>query len=127
MLLDEMYPPSLAHKLRADGHDVVAVLDLDVGLASRSDADVLAWAARNERCVVTENVRDFARLASITPHAGIVFVSPRRFPRTAAGLARLGPALGDLLVDSRLPVPGRVLWIDAPSSTPAADRGAASG
>lgn len=111
MLFDEMYPPSLAHKLRANGHDVVAVLDLEVGLASRSDADVLAWAVRHERCVVTENVRDFARLASTTPHAGIVFVALRRFPRTAAGLARLGTALGDLLVDSRLPAPGGVLWI----------------
>jgi len=42
VLLDEMYPPALAQKLRADGHDVLTVLDLEVGLASRSAADVLA-------------------------------------------------------------------------------------
>lgn len=113
VLLDEMYPPSLAQKLRADGHDVLAVLDLEVGLASRSDADVLAWATRHQRCVVTENIRDFARLASVTPHAGIVFVSPRRFPRTATGMAKLSTALGQLIVDTGLPAPGTVHWIDA--------------
>jgi hypothetical protein len=61
VLLDEMYPPALAKRLRDKGYDVLAVLDVEVGLASRSDDDVLAWAARNNRCVVTENIRDFAR------------------------------------------------------------------
>jgi predicted nuclease of predicted toxin-antitoxin system len=55
-----MYPPSLAQRLRDKGHDVVAVLDVAVGLASRSDDDVLAWAARNNRCVVTETVSDWS-------------------------------------------------------------------
>ncbi|HET8683929.1 MAG TPA: DUF5615 family PIN-like protein [Micromonosporaceae bacterium] len=44
ILLDEMYPPWLAQRLRDNGHDVLAVLDVEVGLASRSD-DELAWAA----------------------------------------------------------------------------------
>jgi predicted nuclease of predicted toxin-antitoxin system len=56
-LLDEMYPSSLAQRLRAAGHDVLAVVDVQVGLGSRFDDDVLAWAARNDRCLVTENVR----------------------------------------------------------------------
>jgi hypothetical protein len=114
LLLDEMYPPSLAQKLRADGHDVVAALDVEVGLASRSDDDVLAWAARNDRCVVTENVRDFARLASGMPHAGIVFVSPQRFPRTRNGLPRIGAALNELLAAKGLPPAGGVIWLSAP-------------
>ena len=42
LLLDEMYPPSLSLWLREAGHDVVAVLGVEVGLASRSDDDVLA-------------------------------------------------------------------------------------
>jgi hypothetical protein len=42
VLLDEMYPPALAQRLRDKGHDVLAVLDVEVGLASRSDDDVLA-------------------------------------------------------------------------------------
>lgn len=56
LLLDEMYPPALAQQLRASGHDVVAVLDIEVGLAAKTDDDVLAWAARNGRCVATDGV-----------------------------------------------------------------------
>ncbi len=90
VLLDEMYPPALAKRLRDAGHNVVAVLDVEVGLTSRSDEDVLAWAARTNRCVVTENVADFARLAALgASDQGLVFVSAQRFPRTSAGLARL--------------------------------------
>lgn len=112
LLLDEMYPPSLAQKLRAQGHDVLAALDVEVGLASRSDDDVLAWAARHERWVVTENIRDFARLARTTPHTGIVFVAPQRFPRTGNGLARLYAALDELITAERLPPDGGVIWLD---------------
>jgi Domain of unknown function (DUF5615) len=49
LLLDEMYPPALARQLRDRGHDVLAALDLEVGLSSRSDEDVLAWATRHQR------------------------------------------------------------------------------
>ncbi|MGW4151972.1 DUF5615 family PIN-like protein [Micromonospora chersina] len=111
LLLDEMYPPALARRLRERDHDVLAALDLEVGLASRSDEDVLAWAARHQRCVVTENVADFARIAPSTPHAGIVFVSARRFPRTRAGLVRLASALDAMLAAKRLPGPDGVTWL----------------
>jgi hypothetical protein len=107
-----MYPPVLAQRLRAGGHDVVAVLDVEVGLASKSDEDVLTWAARNNRCVVTENVSDFARLAQQGyAHCGLVFVSSRRFPRTAAGLQRLGAALDSLLSAKQLPGREGVAWL----------------
>jgi len=112
LLLDEMYPPALAKRLRDMGHDVLAVLDVEVGLASRSDEDVLAWAARNNRCVVTENVSDFARLAAQgATHAGLVFVSAQRFPRTADGLARLGNALDVLLAAKELPGADTTIWL----------------
>ncbi|MCP2327524.1 putative nuclease of putative toxin-antitoxin system [Hamadaea flava] len=112
VLLDEMYPPALAKRLRDKGHDVLAALDVEVGLASRSDDDVLAWAARNNRCVVTENVSDFARLAAQgAAHAGIVFVSAQRFPRTSNGLVRLGDALEALLAEKHLPGPDGVIWL----------------
>jgi predicted nuclease of predicted toxin-antitoxin system len=116
ILLDEMYPPSLAQRLRDNGHDVVAVLDVQVGMASRSDDDVLAWATRNDRCVVTENVSDFARLAALgVQHAGIVFVSAQRFPRTANGLVRLGDALDAVLASKGLPPRGGAIWLRAPN------------
>jgi hypothetical protein len=112
VLLDEMYPPALAQRLRASGHDVVAVLDVEVGLASRSDDDVLTWATRHRRCVVTENVSDFARLAQQgAAHCGLVFVSARRFPRTSAGLHRLGDALGSMIAASRLPGIDGIVWL----------------
>lgn len=115
VLLDEMYPPWLGQKLRAAGHDVVAALDIEVGLRSRSDPDVLAWATRTDRCVVTENVRDFAQLASAMSHAGMIFVSVHRFPGTGSGLARIETALDELLRAGRLPPPGGVFWLGAGS------------
>jgi predicted nuclease of predicted toxin-antitoxin system len=113
--LDEMYPPPLAKRLRDNGHDVLAVLDVEVGLASRSDEDVLAWAARTNRCVVTENVADFARPAAQgATHYGLIFVSAQRFPRTSTGLARLADALNALLDAKQLPGQDGVIWL-APS------------
>jgi hypothetical protein len=112
LLLDEMYPPALAQRLRAMGHDVVAVLEVEVGLASKTDEDVLAWAGRNNRCVATENVSDFARLGQQGfGHAGILFVSSRRFPRTASGLPRLLKALDAFLSDGELPGRDGVAWL----------------
>ncbi len=114
LVLDEMYPPFLARRLRESGHNVLAVLDVEVGLGSRSDDDVLAWAARNDRCVVTENIGDFARPTALgTPHAGIVLVSAQRFPRTGKGVHRIGDALEALLDSKGLPPRGGVIWLSA--------------
>lgn len=113
LLLDEMYPPTLARRLRDRGHDVLAALDVEVGLASRSDEDVLGWATRHQRCVVTENVRDFARLAPLMPHAGIILVSAQRFPRSRGGLGRLETALDDVLATKGLPPHEGVIWLNA--------------
>jgi hypothetical protein len=115
VLLDEIYPPALAKRLRDSGHDVVAVLDIEVGLASKSDEDVLAWASRNNRCVVTENVSDFARLASLgVAHCGLIFVLAQRFPRTSRGLVRLGDALDSVLASKQLPGRDAVSWLASP-------------
>jgi hypothetical protein len=112
LLLDEMYPPALAQQLRTSGHDVVAVLDVEVGLAARTDEDVLTWADRNGRCIVTENVGDFARLAQQGfRHSGLVLVSSRRFPRTANGLHRLATALEALLSAGELPGRDGITWL----------------
>ena len=111
LLLDEMYPPALAKRLCAVGHDVVAASAVEVGLAARSDDDVLAWALRNDRCVVTKNVGDFARLAAHASHAGIIFVLAKRYPRTRTGLHRLGEQLDRLLRDKGAPSPGQVQWL----------------
>ena len=104
LLLDEMYAPALAAALRARDHDVVSVHDAShVFLVGASDADVLAAARREERTLVTENVRDFrllenALLAAGSHHAGLVYTSNRQFPRGDPGTTgRLVRALDPLL------------------------------
>ncbi|WP_434742113.1 hypothetical protein [Micromonospora sp. SH-82] len=52
----------------------------------------------------------FARLATQMPHAGILLVSARRFPRSRPGLARLEIALHEVLTDKELPPTDRVAW-----------------
>jgi hypothetical protein len=104
LLLDEMYSPAIAAELRARGHDVVSVHDPGHGLvAGASDADVLAAAQREERALVTENVRDYRPLeigvlADGSHHAGLVYTSNRQFPRgDPATLGQFVRALDALL------------------------------
>lgn len=110
LLLDEMYPPALAEILRERGHDVTAVAALP-GLVGADDATVFAAARTEQRCVVTENVRDFAVLARQGQHAGVLFAHARRWPRTRPGLAKLADALDTALGYGRVPGPGAVDWL----------------
>lgn len=108
LLLDEMYPAGLAVDLREAGFDVVAVLEVPelVGVADRV---VLEEAARINRVIVTENVRDFVALAA-SPHAGILLVSPRRYQRTPRGIGTLRHALEAKLHGPAVDV-GAVEWL----------------
>jgi hypothetical protein len=87
-LLDEMYPPEAAARLRdRHGHDAVHVTE--VGLRATDDA-VIAGVARAEgRTMVTENVAHFAAERDLV----LVFVPKRKLP---AGGGQ-GAALADLL------------------------------
>lgn len=85
LLLDEMWPYSLAIALRRRGHDVSAVTERPE-LSARPDAEILVIAQSEGRAVVTENVADYRRLAAEVlgrgeSHAGLIFTSNRRFPR----------------------------------------------
>jgi hypothetical protein len=91
LLLDEMYPRRLAEQLRAEGHDVVAVVELP-DLVGREDAEVTRWAREHGRVVVTENVVDYVPL-DVEAHAGLLLVNARRWPRTPNGQPRLLTAL----------------------------------
>ena len=91
LLLDEMYPRRLAEQLRADGYDVVAVVELS-DFVGRPDADVTRFARESGRVVVTENVVDYAGL-DVGEHAGLLLVTAQRWPRTPKGLSRLRKAL----------------------------------
>jgi len=101
LLLDEHFSPEIARQLRDRGHDAVAVRDL-VEVRGLSDAEVLSLATGQRRAIVTENVADFVELhraAIITrsTHFGLVFTSPRQFPRTRRAIGRLVRALEALL------------------------------
>jgi uncharacterized protein DUF5615 len=110
LLLDEMYPPALAASLRDQGHDVLAVAALPE-LAGRPDDMVLDAATRGGRCLVTENVRDFAVLARQASHGGLLFVNADFWPRSPAALKRLADALSQLVAETRVPGPGEVSWL----------------
>lgn len=110
LLLDEMYPPSLAQVLSEKGHDVVAVAD-STDLVGNPDSLILQVARQQGSCLVTENVRDFAVLAQQSGHAGIMFVHGRRLPRTPSGMSKLADALHTLLAEGRLPGDGEVHWL----------------
>jgi hypothetical protein len=68
-----------------------------------SDVDVLAASERDERALVTENVRDYrpleiGLLADGSHHAGLVYTSNGQFPRgEPTTLGRLVRALDSLL------------------------------
>jgi hypothetical protein len=58
----------------------------DPAMVSMADEELLRHASADGRAVVTEDAKDFLRIgrAWVTGgehHAGVVFTSPRRFPR----------------------------------------------
>jgi predicted nuclease of predicted toxin-antitoxin system len=95
-LLDEMLPPRLAEELRRRDIDTLAVVDAP-GLPGTPDSDILEHAASQGRVLVTENIRDFARLhsewlAQNRSHPGILFVSTKAYPYNRARFSRLAKA-----------------------------------
>jgi hypothetical protein len=104
LLLDEKYPSAVAERLRARGHDVVAVTERPE-LRSLTDPDVFMVSQRERRAVVTENVADFVEIADRLdergqPHFGLVLIDPANYrrghPRT---IGRMVTQLDQLLRD----------------------------
>jgi len=56
-LIDEMFPPATCQPLKECGHDAVHVRHR--GVDARPDPEVAAVAAREDRVLVTENIKDF--------------------------------------------------------------------
>jgi predicted nuclease of predicted toxin-antitoxin system len=107
LLLDEMYPASVAEQLRSRGCDVVSVHDPEYRwLEGAPDDEVFAFAVKEGRALVTENVPDFRLLEADalargerTP--GLVFTTNRQFPRGDPGtIGRLVRALAALVVEA---------------------------
>jgi predicted nuclease of predicted toxin-antitoxin system len=103
LILDEQFSHRIAEQLRSRGCDVIAVTERS-DLREMNDEDLLRWAHRDGRALVTENVQDFLPihgrfLSQGEEHSGLVLTSNRKFPRTAAGFGPLVAALGRLLVE----------------------------
>lgn len=106
LLLDEMFSPLLAERLRALGHDVLSVAQ-EPGLRGRTDRELYEWAGADVRRVVTENVKDFAPLVAAVPEPGVLFTSSRSFRRSRQDPGPLLAALQRWLAEqgsSRSPV-----------------------
>lgn len=115
LLLDEHFSPAIARQLRSRGNDVVAARER-VELHGLDDRELLALATTERRAIVTENVADFAELhrQSVVrgdPHAGLVFTSPRRFPRTRRAIGRLVRGLDRLVAEGPNDLDGQTWWL----------------
>jgi predicted nuclease of predicted toxin-antitoxin system len=117
LLLDEHFAPEIAASLCERGHDVVAVTERD-DLRHLPDEEILLAARAEGRSVVTEDAKDFMPIVALRAfgreqHPGVVFVSPRSFPRRRDGFGRLIRALDALHVahPGEDDLAGDVIWL----------------
>lgn len=70
---NENFPRQVVELLRAFGHDILTVQEAGKADQGIRDEDVLAYASRESRALLTLNRRDFVRMHIMNPnHAGIV-------------------------------------------------------
>ena len=109
ILVDEMYPTTVAEALQATGIEATTVADLR--LAGASDPEVFGAAVAGGYSVFTENVGDFTRIAAEHStagghHHGVLIGLSSRFSRRPAGIGPLiaaiqaivGEQIGDRVV-----------------------------
>lgn len=97
LLLDaHVSGPRVGRALEAAGHDVRA-LDQEPQLEGLADEDVLALGAKEQRILVTHNIRDFPEIVrewmeAQRTHAGVILVygiDHREFQLVTSGIRRL--------------------------------------
>lgn len=87
LLLDEQLSAVIAHALRQQGHDVIAVQEPDrVSWRGVNDAELFQIAQREGRAVVTDNVAHFRVLAQRwldagRSHFGVLYLNNTSLPR----------------------------------------------
>lgn len=102
-LLDEQLSPQIAALLRQAGLDVEAVADRP-DLVGRSDTVIFEAACRENRAVVTNNIKDFRPLAAQwlaegRVHAGLILLPSAR-TRTSAANPLLAERIAGILRDN---------------------------
>jgi hypothetical protein len=95
-LLDEQLSPLIARLLRERGLDVVAVAER-TDLVEAPDREVIDTATREQRAVVTNNIKDFRPLAAERMldgrgHAGLILLPASR-SRSRDATGRLADAI----------------------------------
>jgi hypothetical protein len=121
LLLDEMFSDAIAARLRAMGHDVRSVVAIPE-LVSSSDDKLLAWATADGRALVTANIRDFVQISARSPfagrpHAGLILISAKTFPRSRHRESAIVGALANLLAKGEELGEGRVTFLQRPESS----------
>jgi predicted nuclease of predicted toxin-antitoxin system len=113
-ILDEQLSPQIAAMLRKAGYDVDAVAERE-DLVGRSDRIVFEIANREDRAVITNNIKDFRPLAAEwlaqgRVHAGLILLaSPRT--RTRHAIAAIADAIETVLRDHPDGLTGSERWI----------------
>jgi len=111
-----MHSPRIADALATSPHDVLAVA-AEPDLRGTPDEDLLAYAAQQERAVVTENVSDFLTLSVLwagrsQAHTGLVLTNPKRFNRASLAYpANLIAALRGFLDDPHVEGESWIWWL----------------
>jgi hypothetical protein len=121
LVLDEMFAPAIAAALGHLGHDVVAVAEHGE-LRAMADEEVFAWAAAQDRWLLTENVKDFRpillrALQADTASTGVLCTSNRAFRRSRKNPGPLIEALDAWLQRGPPKPPLREDWLLPPKET----------
>ncbi len=113
-LLDEQLSPQIAVLLRQVGLDVEAVADRP-DLVGRSDMVIFEVAGREDRAVITNNIKDFRPLAAQwlaqgRVHGGLILL-PSAHARTRAATTMLADRIASILRDNPDGLAGSERWI----------------
>ena len=113
-LLDEQLSPQIAVLLRQVGLDVEAVADRP-DLVGRSDMVIFEVACREDRAVITNNIKDFRPLAAQwlaqgRVHGGLILLPSAR-TRTRAATTMLADRIACILQDNPDGLTSSERWI----------------
>jgi hypothetical protein len=118
---NENFPLPAAEELRRLGHDVLTVQESGLGGQATTDDEVLRFATRQQRVLVTLNRAHFVRLHAVDAgHAGIIAcTADRDFLALAARI--------DGMIRDQGPLEGRLARVHRPSWASAAAAGRSPG
>jgi hypothetical protein len=114
LALDNHYSPLIARRLRERGFDVVAAVE--VGWEAEDDEPLLGLCKGKNRCLLTNNVGDFAVIARAwqsegRSHAGLIFTSDGGWPRSRETIGRYVDALAELMTAHPAGFAERIHWL----------------